>query len=380
MQSAVGRGAPGAFWTRCASLQTSLLVDTPRAARIAGGPSPARYIFWHRLSQLPPSSTPCHSRVADDELWGLQVATLRDLPERPRLTNRWPLPDLPDSALRRALAGHDAAVRAVRIAPDGAWLATGANDGSIRIWDTASEQAPVILTGSYGVAVAIAPDGAWLAAGDSDGRVRIWDTANWHEHSVLRGHSGPVSAVAFSPDGSRLATCGSGDTVRIWDTASWRESPPSRPQTPDDGVAFRPDGRWLATASTSGNVRIWDTAPAEASTSVVHGSFNVRWRSRPIAAGCHRQRATGPCGSGTRLTELRKFTHRPSRGAVAIARTAAGWPPPRDRTVRIWDAVADPGLRPSPATRPASRGGDRPDGRWLATASERPDRADLGRR
>lgn len=46
----------------------------------------------------------------------------------------WPLPDEPAGALRRVLAGHTSAVTAVAIAPDGTWLATASQDGTVRIW------------------------------------------------------------------------------------------------------------------------------------------------------------------------------------------------------------------------------------------------------
>ena len=64
--------------------------------------------------------------------------------------------------------------------------------------------------------VAYAPDGATLATGGDDGTVRIWDTRTGQQQQQLTGHTGPVLAVAYAPDGATLAT-GSGDlTVRIW--------------------------------------------------------------------------------------------------------------------------------------------------------------------
>ena len=77
------------------------LADTPRATRLRAVLSRTA----HLLAPTVPAGAVVdilHSRVADDAYWGLQVVALRNLSDRPRLTNRWPLPDLPDSALRRS--------------------------------------------------------------------------------------------------------------------------------------------------------------------------------------------------------------------------------------------------------------------------------------
>ena len=51
------------------------------------------------------------------------------------------------------------------IAPDGTWLATAGDDGTVRIWDRPPAQTatPSPATPTRVEAVAIAPDGTWLA-------------------------------------------------------------------------------------------------------------------------------------------------------------------------------------------------------------------------
>src|SRR5262249_38682661 len=65
--------------------------------------------------------------------------------------------------------------------------------------------------------VAFARDGALLAAGAHNGSIRIWATSGG-EPALLRGHEGTVWSLAFTPDGQRLGSYGSVDrTVRTWD-------------------------------------------------------------------------------------------------------------------------------------------------------------------
>ena len=52
-----------------------------------------------------------------------------------------------------------------------------------------------------------------------DSAWRNW-SSGWGERTVLRGHTGPVSAFAFSPDGTRVLTGSDDHTARLWDAAT----------------------------------------------------------------------------------------------------------------------------------------------------------------
>jgi serine/threonine protein kinase/WD40 repeat protein len=67
------------------------------------------------------------------------------------------------------------------------------------------------------------PDGRWLAIGAEDGRVYVYDTVRRRLHSVLEGHEAGVIAVAFSPQGSLLASAAGDRSTRLWDPLSGKQ-------------------------------------------------------------------------------------------------------------------------------------------------------------
>jgi serine/threonine protein kinase/WD40 repeat protein len=73
-----------------------------------------------------------------------------------------------------------------------------------------------------GRCVAFSPDDRMLATGDDEGIVRIYDTRSWKLLAELSEHERKVYALTFSPDGLRLASGSIDSTIRIWDMKNFQ--------------------------------------------------------------------------------------------------------------------------------------------------------------
>jgi WD40 repeat protein/transcriptional regulator with XRE-family HTH domain len=166
------------------------------------------------------------------------------------------------SHLRLSWSAHQSAIWALAYSEDGNRLASASDDGTAKVWDSATGEELFTLNvweeEDMGL-LALSPDGTHLAASNNDGHIRVWDIVNGELLFSLKGHTDTVSAVAFSLDGDQLVTGSVDKTVILWDVGSG-EILSILTSLPDSitQLAVSLDGTRLAISGFEGTVRIWD--------------------------------------------------------------------------------------------------------------------------
>jgi WD40 repeat protein len=148
------------------------------------------------------------------------------------------------------------------LSPDGKRLATGGEDGVLRIWDAAKRT--VLDTTKVGDpiwGVEWTSDGSKVIALTAAGAIHFFDAATLRKIRTFGPEDGGELLIPQSPALSRdnsLVASGHGDrTARVWELATGRLVAELPHAGPVFDVAFSPDGRFLVTASGDAPT-IWD--------------------------------------------------------------------------------------------------------------------------
>ena len=174
------------------------------------------------------------------------------------------------ATLERNLAG----VLSAEFSPDGLFLASGEENGTVRLWDLETKEDAILGLHTREIhSLSFSPDGTLLAAGAGQRRVSLWDVATG-TRILTTGFTSTVFAMRFSPDGRTLAVGLAEGAVKLWDVATSRITATLKESSHwVHSVAFSSDGATLASASVhEGTVRLWNLATENAVVLEDHGA------------------------------------------------------------------------------------------------------------
>jgi hypothetical protein len=198
----------------------------------------------------------------------------------------------------RSFTGHRGTVWDVVFAPDGKTLATGAWDGTARVWDMATGKQLRFFTmrrpNNWVMQVCFILDGKALATLSGE-TVNLWELATGKVFRSISDDKHRIQTFALSPDGHTLATGGMDGTVQLWEVASGKEIAVFRGhQGHVNKMAFAPDGRFLASGGQDCGTLIWQVLarnPKRRPVRLRPNELQARWTDLAAAQVPRAQRA-----------------------------------------------------------------------------------------
>jgi WD40 repeat protein len=240
--------------------------------------------------------------------------------------------------LLRELGGHDRPVGVLAFSPDGKRLASAGEDRIICVWevDTGRHLGTLNRHTDRIDGLAWHPEGRLLVSAAWDRTARVWDTTTFEPLILLNTHADQVTALDFSPDGLVLACADSAHTIHLWDAPAGKELNVLKEHEGEiNCLAFSPDGQLLASAGADRVIRLWDPRAGRL----------LSGRDRPVLP--HVDLAVSPDGA-------------------RLASTCGG------AGLRVWEtATGQPAPQPE-GSPPVQVLALSPDGRWLAAGEDDP--------
>jgi WD40 repeat protein len=166
--------------------------------------------------------------------------------------------DAATGAERGRLEGHPGGARRLVFTPDGKQLVSGGFDGTVRVWELATNKELRCLPARgtvYGLA--LSADARTVATADTKG-VTLWELATGKERARVGPLNVQALAVALSPDG-RLVASGGQRSVTLYEVATGKEVRTLEGFGAQlSSLIFSPDGRALYSGSYDHSVRVWE--------------------------------------------------------------------------------------------------------------------------
>lgn len=184
----------------------------------------------------------------------------------------------------------DFEVYSCHVSPDGSRLVTAAGDGHVRIWSTEAiynagdpsfDKPKQLASMSYHSGtihtVRFSPNGRYLASGADDKFVCVYNlepgpppntstfgtseappVENWRIFRRLVGHDNDVQDLGWSCDGSILVSVGLDSKVAVWSGYTFEKLKTlSNHQSHVKGLAFDPANKYFATASDDRTIKVY---------------------------------------------------------------------------------------------------------------------------
>ncbi|KAF2882329.1 hypothetical protein ILUMI_23853, partial [Ignelater luminosus] len=159
-----------------------------------------------------------------------------------------------------AVYGHTEKVTALKFSGDGKLLASGAADGSIKVWDVATSTVHKHLIGHKKKVMDFSwsKDNTLLVSASLDKKLRIWDVVSGKCFKILSGHTGGVVRCSFNPNSSLIVSGSTFGEIYVWDVKTATQIKDlKRFINSISSLCFNTDGTSIISGSITGLWCIW---------------------------------------------------------------------------------------------------------------------------
>ncbi len=216
------------------------------------------------------------------------------------------------------------------------YIASGSDDGTVRLWNTKSRQLKQTLQVQGRVLSVDFDNQGHIASGSDDGTVRLWGVKSGLLKQTLLAQS-PVRSIAFDNQGHIVSGSDDG-TVKLWDAKSGQLKQTFLTTGIVWAVAFNNQGQ-IASGSNDGTVKLWDAKSGQLKQTLLAQS------SVSSVAFDHQGHISSGSNDGTiRLWDIEsgqlKQTFRAQSSVLSVAFDNQGQlvSGSDDGTVKLWDA------------------------------------------
>ncbi|KAJ3064109.1 hypothetical protein HDU98_000163, partial [Podochytrium sp. JEL0797] len=161
--------------------------------------------------------------------------------------------------LVKSFPGNAGCVNAVQISLDNDTIVSGWDDNSIRIWSLGGGKARILLDHTSPVtALALSANGLMIASGAADGTVKLFSTSRNQCIKSFEGHSDAVKCLAVSLDGFSVASGSSDKSLKVWSVTA-KPAPvfEDNHTSPVSIIKCSPDAKFVVTGAGDGFARVW---------------------------------------------------------------------------------------------------------------------------
>ena len=186
---------------------------------------------------------------------------------------------------KNQLIGHKDSVKIVSFSPDGQIIASGGNDGLIKLWRPNGTKIETLQPLEHKrqfktednqkperdriAGLSFSPDGQIIASISEDGLVNLWQKNGTLINSFTTLSQtelqkfNRVYTISFSPDGQLLALGGTSGKFQLWNKEgkllkTLGESPQSKSPS-IISLSFSPNGKMIVIGKEDGTIQIWST-------------------------------------------------------------------------------------------------------------------------